>query len=474
MSDNPYDELPYFTRPLIDSHPDRLAAVATLFGMTPAPVTKCRVLEIGCGDGSNLIPMAVHLPDSSFVGVDLASVPIAKGRKMAEDLGLTNLSMVAADLRDIGADYGEFDYIVAHGVYSWVPDEVRDGLMAVCGARLTPQGVAYISYNAYPGRHIRQMLDEMMMYHTRHIDDPQQRIRESRALLHKINEEHLAPAAWRTLLNDEMQSVQQKRDSAFWHDDLSPINRPVYFHEFAAHASAHGMDYLGDAEIHVMSDLRPVPGAPETGVLDREQFLDFLLCRRFRETLLCRRGVALNRTPAPASMAKFCFSAPCQVHEGGAIEGLHGMKISPGQPVLERVASALGSSYPLPLPFHELVPYASNAGELARILLALISSGFAMLHVHDFPCQEDVTERPKATRLARYLAAQGYMVCNVSHMAVQLDEAGRRILMLLDGTRDHEALVLALAAGLGSPIDQVRENLPASLSWMARMGLLEG
>ena len=98
-------------------------------------VGACRVLEIGCGDGSNLIPMACHLPESRFAGVDLSAAAIAKGRRTIDDLGLANINLVAADLRDIGPDYGSFDYIIAHGVYSWVPAPVRDGLLAVCGRR---------------------------------------------------------------------------------------------------------------------------------------------------------------------------------------------------------------------------------------------------------------------------------------------------------------------------------------------------
>src|ERR1041385_1997312 len=98
---NPYDEVPHVTRPSNETHPDRLATVGTLFGMQPAPLTGCRVLEIGCGDGSNLIPMAFHLPGSRFVGVDLAAGAIARGQKVIEDLGLTNIMLVAADLREI-------------------------------------------------------------------------------------------------------------------------------------------------------------------------------------------------------------------------------------------------------------------------------------------------------------------------------------------------------------------------------------
>jgi SAM-dependent methyltransferase len=158
VQDNPYDEVPYLTRPRLETHPDRLAAVGKLFGMHAAPVATCRVLEIGCGDGGNLVPLAYYLPGSFAVGVDLAPGLIASAETMARDLQVSNIRLVAGDLRDIGPDFGEFDFILAHGLYSWVPPDVRDGLLRVCAQRLTPQGIAFISYNAYPGRHMRQML----------------------------------------------------------------------------------------------------------------------------------------------------------------------------------------------------------------------------------------------------------------------------------------------------------------------------
>ena len=124
-----YDVVAYRTIPRRQTHPDRLAAIGKLFGMDPAPVGDCRVLEVGCGDGANLIPMAYYLPDSRITGFDLADVPIAQGREVARDLGLANLDLRVADLCAFGEGEQEFDYIFAHGLYSWVPERVRDGLM---------------------------------------------------------------------------------------------------------------------------------------------------------------------------------------------------------------------------------------------------------------------------------------------------------------------------------------------------------
>src|SRR5215467_8994536 len=111
-----YDELPYPGLAFAETHPDRLATMATLFGMTPAPVEGCRVLELGCGDGGNLIPMAFTLPKSCFTGLDLAGTAIARGRSLLGALDLSNIRLLHLDLLDVSIDFGEFDYIIAHGL----------------------------------------------------------------------------------------------------------------------------------------------------------------------------------------------------------------------------------------------------------------------------------------------------------------------------------------------------------------------
>jgi len=162
-----YNQVRYLGRPLKQTHPDRLATVAGLFGMPAAAPSECRVLELGCGDGGNLIPMALGLPRSGFTGIDLAGDAIREGCAVVSALGLRNITLRQLDLMEAGPELGEFDYIIAHGLYSWVPPEVRERLLHVCRAHLAPSGVAYVSYNTYPGFHRREMFREMMLYHVR-------------------------------------------------------------------------------------------------------------------------------------------------------------------------------------------------------------------------------------------------------------------------------------------------------------------
>jgi tRNA G46 methylase TrmB len=90
---NPYDTIQYPSLAFTHTHPDRLAAMAILHGLSPAPVENCRVLEIGCSDGGNLIPMAYAIPAAEFVGFDLAQAPIERGQARIRELGLKNARM---------------------------------------------------------------------------------------------------------------------------------------------------------------------------------------------------------------------------------------------------------------------------------------------------------------------------------------------------------------------------------------------
>jgi SAM-dependent methyltransferase len=447
---NPYDQVSYRSFPRRQTHPDRLAAIARFFGMTPAPVTACRVLEIGCGNGANLIPLAYHLPESRFTGIDLAAAPIAAGCTMARDLGLSNIDLRVADLCELGAEMGEFDYIFAHGLYSWIPVDVRDRLLAVCRERLAPEGVAFVSYNVYPGRYPRQMIREILLYHTRLVEDPAERIAEARRLLEQLD-------------HPEAKSLMEQGDDSLFHDDLAPINDPVWFREFAAHAQRHGLQYLGEADSHKTFDpAMPLVSAAE--VIEREQYVDFLKLRRFRQTLLCRGQVALDRAAGAERMDEFLFS-----------ENKGGQRISSSEGAVEAVLQALHDTAPLPVGFEELIPYAGEAGLLREVLFALLRAGYVNLHVHDFPCQETVTERPRASRLARYQAAGEGNVTSACHIPVELDVIARHLVRLLDGTRTHEEIASELAGIEGAPgLEDVRRYLPGSLDWLARMALLEG
>ena len=474
MPENSYHQVPYLTLPMSQTHPDRLASVATMFGMVPAPVTACRVLEIGCGNGGNLIPMAHFLPGSHFAGVDLAAEAVAEGRGWVDELGLRNLDLIAMDLCEIGPALGEFDYIVAHGLYSWVPAEIRDRLLAVCRERLTPQGVACISYNALPGRHVRMMLREMMLYHTRDSTDPSERVQRARDLLRMTGEANLCSRAWQPMIEEEIASMLGGNPGWFFHDDLAPVNDSFYIRDFAAHAARHSLQYLGDAEAHLMFDIKNALAWLGDDVIEREQYLDFLCFRRFRQTLLCRAETRLERPAGPERMDRFLFSSPARQSDA-QIEGLHSVSITEAPPPVARVAAAMGEAYPLPVGFDQLLEHSADRETLRGILFTLISSGFADFHVTGFASGRSSGARPRASRLARWESARTGVVTYSNHSVLKLDPTVRALMELLDGTRDLDRIAHGLTQVEGAPeFAEIRERLPQILAHMARTGLLEG
>jgi len=474
MPDDPYSEVPYLTVPMAQTHPDRLASVATLFGMTPAPVTACRVLEIGGGNGGNLIPMAYFLPGSRFTCIDLAQEAVAEGRRAAAELSLPNLELIAMDLREIGPTMGEFDYIIAHGLYSWVPEDVRGRLLAVCRERLAPQGIACISYNSLPGRAVPNMLREMIVYHVRDIADSRERIEQARALLRMLREAQSITRGWHPMVGEEVERMLTVDACLFLHDDLAPINDAFYFRDFAAHAARHRLQYLGDAEPHLMFESGNTLDGLAGNVLDYEQYLDFLYFRRFRQSLLCREEVRIERPVGPEHMDRFLFSSPAWQLEGPT-DGLDPYSIPGGQPALARMAASLRDVYPLPVAFDGLLEHFADRAVLREILFAWIRSGFARFHVYGLAPRESISPRPRASRLARWETSRSGVVTYPSHTVLKLDGIVRALIELLDGTRDFDDIVTRLSLTEGAPpASEFRARLPKILRHMARTGLLEG
>jgi methyltransferase-like protein/SAM-dependent methyltransferase len=509
-----YDEVLYPSYTHAQTHPDRLATVATLLGMKPAPVERCRVLELGCGDGSNLIPMAFGLPGSEFVGIDLAAQPVALGQEMVAGLGLKNIRLVQDSVTRIDSSWGQFDYIVAHGLYSWVPAEVRDHVLTVCCANLAPQGVAFVSYNTYPGNHLRNMVREMMLFHVQGCAAPQERVRQALALVRFLADAQEGPAdEFRRFMKGELEELLAHEEGHLYHDELSVINVPLYFTQFMEHAQRHRLQYLGEADYLEMRAQAFSPATRETlaqlghNRILREQYLDFLKCRRFRQTLLCHRDLELRTEPLAEKVAAFRISSaarpvPPEVDLGPKVvvrfETVRGARVETDFPIGKAALLALSEVWPHSVPFAELygdararVRQAGIADEesaevreaFCRFLLEVYGSGVVGFHLLPPPCALRAGERPAASALARWQCRKGDSVATAFHQTVKLeDEMGRQLVQLLDGNRDRAALTEALFQFLksrnaltepGREESETRQNLAAELEKnLARLGRL--
>jgi methyltransferase-like protein len=462
-----YDEVPYASYPFPQTHPSHLAVIATLFGLQPPPVQHCRVLELGCAAGGNLLPMAEALPQSSFVGVDLSARQIADGQRVLEALGLANVRLVHASILDVDRSWGQFDYIICHGVYSWVPDRVREKILAICAEQLSPQGVAYISYNTYPGWHMRGMIRDMMRYHALRFATPGEQIRQARALLDFLAQAtRIDGGPYATLLRMELEHLRQQADHYLYHEHLEEVNEPVYCHEFIATAQRHGLNYLGEAQITTMLssnfpyEVQQALQIIAPDQIQSEQYLDFVRNRMFRETLLVRGDVQPDWTVQPERIDTLHVCTHRRVvDESGDVRSSatvqyrskSGMVVATSQPTLKAAFRILGEQWPGTLPFADLVArVAERLGQppeqvrtplAVQILHVYLSSDLMELRALPLP-RVPVTERPQALRSLRLRLELGESGgANRRHEVFRPNPFDSVLIPLLDGTRTKAELL---------------------------------
>jgi methyltransferase-like protein/2-polyprenyl-3-methyl-5-hydroxy-6-metoxy-1,4-benzoquinol methylase len=503
LQSNSYDLVPYPASAYVQSHPDRLATLAVLFGMSPRDISRCRVLELGCADGSNLIPMACALPESTFLGLDLSARQIKPGQDLIATLGLPNIELRRGNIIDVDAGFGVFDYIIVHGVFSWVPSDVQEKILSICHERLSDQGIAYISYNTYPGWRMRGMLRDMMLYHSRKFEDPQKQIGQARALINWLAETvETNTDPYGLLLKLELDHMQRWQDTYFRHDSLAEFNEPLYFHQFMERAERHGLQYLAEAEFHTMLASNYAASVDETlnrlgrDIIEMEQYMDFLRNRMFRQTLLCRRSIKLNRALGSWSLAGLQVAASLQPantklnFSPGQVEmfgGQNGLNLSTSEPAVKAALVCLAEDCPQAIPFSDLVTRArtllttraltgsesrtdleSMTAAIGSALLTAFAKGLCELHSHSLPFALVPGELPSACPFARLQAARGNPITNRRHERVILDRFEQHLLPLLDGNHHRASLVeelttLGANGTLTVKVDDQTVNDPAEI-----------
>jgi len=493
-----YDEFPYQSVPLRQTHPDHLATVASLFGFDAPDVARARVLEIGCGSGGNLIPMAASYPGSPFVGIDLSAVQIAHGTTEIEALGLRNIRLKAIDVMAFDQAEGAFDYIIAHGIYSWVPAPVQDRILALCASLLAADGIAFVSYNTLPGWRMLSTVREAMLYHTRDVEDPQARIAKARATLDFLAE--AVPerdSAYGRLLRLAAEHIRQKPDYYVLHEYLEEANEAAYFERFVERIGARGLRYLGDSDVRTMLPIG-LPSKVEAtlnriapGLIRREQFLDFLKSRSFRQSLLIRAGAALDRKLSAARVMALRVAAPVQrdatpvdlaSDRAETFRFADGRSVEASSRIVKSALVVLAAQWPLPIPFdrlHQEAAAAIGGGAqhtpaerdlLAAEILRLHVGGAAELHRAVPPFVLIAGPRPEASAIARRDAPRGAASANLRHEPIVLREGERALLPLLDGTRTRAEIAAAHWPALPGP--EQLAALDAALASLSRQALL--
>jgi methyltransferase-like protein/SAM-dependent methyltransferase len=484
-----YERTPYPDFCYPQTHPNRMAAIGCLLGLDPAPIHACRVLELGCASGLNLIPMAESLPGSEFTGLDFAANQIAVGCNAIAELKLANIRLQVMDLLDVTGDLGRFDYIIAHGVFSWVPGPVRKKILHICRQHLAPNGIAYVSYNTLPGWHMLGALREMMLYRVRHKHNSDQKVKFARELVRFLADTvGTGKDASGTFLGSygdmiraytrfmgERRQADKGGNELLLHDELAVVNQAFYFSDFMEMAHAYGLQYVAEAEF---CEVTPKDFSPQVveqiqalaqDTIEAEQYMDFLRNRTFRQTLLCHESNQVNRALRPAMLIdnNFSFATKARTTGKSAVaektveryEAPDGTVFATDHPVTKAAWRHLIFTSPLAVPFSDLLKQArtmvygthsiskKQADQDQLVLAANLLQAYCYsqqlveVRVGKNLFQHRVSQRPLVSPFTRYQAQRGIRVVNRRHEQVTLDHRTCQLVPFLDGTRDRKELL---------------------------------
>ena len=316
MQQTIYKELGYKSYPFPFTTPAYLEAYGTLVGLKPPTAKTARVLELGATYGGNIISQAAHNPEATFVGIELSQDQVEKGNKIIGDAKLDNVSLVQGDILNFDESMGTFDYIIAHGFYSWISDEMKDKLLDIISNHLADNGIAYVSYNTYPGWHTMEEVRQLMLFANRGHDESTHKEKVLRGKTvgslvgaQILNYDNLKERNSKFL--GALRSVMQKDDYYVGHDHLEPHNDPCYLYQFNDHLKANNLTYVGDADL-TLSMVRTYDEsiadkleqlAPNSQA-DQEQYLDFMLDTTFRKSIICKASAAKDISYAVSNPAE--------------------------------------------------------------------------------------------------------------------------------------------------------------------------
>lgn len=477
-----YDELPYSSYPFDYNRPENLRSVAVLFGLDSPKMETARVLELGCSDGGNIIRFGLDYPKSHCLGIDLSKVQIEKGKQRLEELKVKNIELKHLSITDLDDSYGKFDYIICHGVFSWVPDEVKEGIMKAAKNLLSKNGVAFISYNTLPGWNMVNTVRDVMLYHSANFQNTDQKIQQSRAALNFLNEsleKQESPHA--KFMKSCALEIADKEDHYLRHEYLAEENKAFYFHEFIDMARKHSLDYLGDTDIHRMFVGNLPKDAAEklatiNDIIRTEQYIDFIKNTQFRCTLLCHSGTHLSRNITMDTIRKLflaCYITPeknlseINIEDNSSIKFFLNnnkeISITVANAAIKAILYAFVENPGNPMSVDEITKsalkiydnQAAIEAELAASAGKLIFSGYLRVFADRPKSVYKISSKPTASQLARTQAASfrdgdKLWITNQINQMLGIEDHQRFVLPLLDGNNTTQQIKDAVLKKLQS------------------------
>ncbi len=501
---NPYDEVPYVSYTLHETSPAFVRSCAWIFGVDTVAPDKARILELGCAGGNNIIAIAATYPNSECIGIDLSPVQIEEGQKIIDEVGIKNLKLQCRSITNISEADGKFDYIIVHGVFSWVTKDLQKKIMEICKNNLSENGIAYISYNTLPGWSTSNAAREMMKYHTQNFTDPTVKAAQARELLHFIKNGHKTfdDNYYKQVIEHEIKVTENESDWYLLHEYLEESNIQFYFHQFMEIAESEGLQYLCETNLSTMMidhyPLETVKILSTAGnIIRREQYIDFISNRRFRSTLLCHKEVNIKRNVLQEVISDRYFTSrfimPEELKNYDYNSGApltfklpNGMSTTTGNIIMILTFEVFSEQKNKPVKLQKIVELIIEKAKkykvkgqidekaISQILYPnIFRSIFAwgiFLHMDEGTYIVEVSKKPVAFKLARYQAQHQKWVSALNHEVTSVNEIDKKLLPLLDGTNDVNSLKNLLRGIIPEDIENV---IYERLNTYSKLALLE-
>jgi SAM-dependent methyltransferase len=467
MSTSNYnEEILYGDLAFFHTHPRHLAAVAALCGLPLPQVENCRVLEMGCGTGFNLLAMSQSLPNAQFVGVDLSEKQIQHGQQIARDIGNTRVDLRTANLTELDSTIGEFDFIIAHGLFSWVPPQVQNSILDIIQRHLSPTGIGYLSYNTYPGWNTRAILRDSMRFFAGNGSSREHIQLAKESVKHLIDTLPEKDSPYQQILRSEYASIESEADYYLLHEHLVGPNQPLSITEFSNRLTEHNLKYLcesryGTNSFAQIGEDRTALDYVGNDLIQREQFHDLRWQRYFRQSLVVHAATQVSYTANPMNLARFWLHPrvnlvePIQpleqaehdlaTHEDDGSE----MQIhnSMYRRILRKLHTAPGKRLSLAALHPEMVAeLGADPGlqNTLRFLSKIVAKGYCeelwYLYATEPNSKTKVDEQPFACPLIRWQTQQQSDITNRLHRTTKLNDFERDLVNKLDGTKTVDQL----------------------------------
>lgn len=469
-----YDKMPFRSKLHRGRHPDRFRVIGSVLGRSSPQLEKSRILELGCGAAEGLVALALEFPDAALEGTDLSHRAILEGRRIASSCGVKNLSLSESDLRSFSPSAKEYQYIICHGLYSWVSDEVRQSILKIIEKHLSSDGIAFISFNANPGAKTRSILGDLASRFTPDVKDPAEKAKDIRSLFRMyegaIGYEFERP--YSLLMNRELAHIKQESDGSLLHDLLASDSKAFYLRDFAKDLSVFDLSFLGDSRmsrnvgVRTRRNVRGEASDMLLGLsaLECGEMEDFLFHTTFREAIVCKGRVESNvLLPDKESIRDLWISASFEVSEDDVeLVDIYGRTVEPSFPLLKSALLHLGGIWPDGATLDDLVSKLkvtkSDQEVLMTSLLGLFEDDLVELFKTKPKFSSILSDKPAASPLARYQAATDSKVTNLRFETVELSPFEKEVLLLIDGSKSISEIIRHFKERQASGVGAIKED----------------